>query len=70
MTKNEQRLEELESRIAFQDDLLDQLNQALIEQQRQLTELKATCKLLYDRLNQWSNDGGADPAAVEIPPHY
>ena len=70
MDSLEERLIELESRLAFQDNLLEQLNHALCEQQQQLSELKDTCKLLFDKIQNMQGDHGIDPTAVEVPPHY
>jgi SlyX protein len=64
------RLAELEVKLAFQDDLLDTLNLTVTRQQREIDLLQQQLRLLYQ---QWrSQDPGQDPSAPqhEIPPHY
>jgi uncharacterized coiled-coil protein SlyX len=46
----EERLIELESRTAFQDRMIEELNGALIEQQGQLDRLEATVNTTLDHL--------------------
>ncbi len=69
------RLDELEMRLAFQEETLQQLNTALGDQQLQISRLEDTCRALAERLrslqgslDELSEDGGG--AAVERPPHY
>ena len=38
---NQERLEELESRVAFQEDAIDQLNDALVQQDLRINRLEA-----------------------------
>lgn len=63
------RLTELEMRTAFQEDALTQLNDALVNQQRQLDELRLELKRLREHvLSMQSQEHGE--AAQEVPPHY
>lgn len=67
----EQQIAELEMRLMFQDDTIQALNDALVEQQRQLDQLRTHISLLsrrQDELNQRLPDGalGEEPP----PPHY
>ena len=52
------RLDELESRQAFQDDLIESLNQVVARQDRELADLAEAASL------PGSGDGH------EVPPHY
>ncbi|GAB2728690.1 SlyX family protein [Halomonas garicola] len=70
------RLDALESRLAFQEDWLDTLDQAVIEQQRRLQALEELSALMRERLREY---GRADSDAAgtagsgpehEVPPHY
>ncbi len=63
------RLEELETKLTFQDHLIDELNQALIVQQRDIVKLT---NLLESVISQVEKISGGDNNAdqVELPPHY
>ena len=65
-----QRVEELETRVAFQDDLVHTLSEQLSHQQLALSELWDAKRLLQDQLKQ-NAQGGIDINADEPPPpHY
>jgi len=69
---NEQRLIELEIKLAYQDDLLQTLNAIVSQQQQSIGRLEKTCTLLNERIKSLSEQrqqGEASPA-YEIPPHY
>lgn len=68
---DEERLVDIEIKLARQEDLLDALNDTVYRQQRRIDELEALCAALAKRLAeaQQSNNGGQQ-AAHEIPPHY
>ena len=68
MTDMQQRLEELESRLAYQDDTINSLNDALIGQQAKLTELERILNLMIERIQQSPSDD--DQSAEPPPPHY
>lgn len=67
----EQRIDALESRHVFQDDLIEQLNQELAIHQAQIAELKYQLQLLSTRIQESNNAPGdkIDPGH-ELPPHY
>jgi SlyX protein len=66
------RLDELESRLAFQDDLIESLNRVVARQDRDLASLAQRVKELEARLTDLaeaaSQPGGS--AGHEVPPHY
>ncbi|WP_028450501.1 MULTISPECIES: SlyX family protein [Chitinibacter] len=65
----EERLTELEIRLALQDDLLDELNKLVAQQQRQIDQLVAAVRLLQE--NQAPAEAAAPRSLFdEIPPHY
>jgi len=66
----EERLIDIELKLTAQEDLVLELNQRVYEQQKQIDELRALCTALVKRLGEAANEGGADPYAVEKPPHY
>jgi len=66
------RLEDLESRLAFQDDLIESLNRVVARQDRELANLGRRVRDLETRLadlaEATSLPGGS--AGHEVPPHY
>jgi SlyX protein len=67
----EQRLDELESRLAFQDDLIESLNQVITRQDREITTMASQLKDLFTRVSEQLEPATPDAAAEhEIPPHY
>ncbi len=68
---NADRLIELETKLAFQEDTLQILNEVVTRQQQQIERLEAQLALLIDRFRQLSDPptGNLKPAD-EKPPHY
>lgn len=66
---HDDRLVEIESKIAFQEDLLQELNKALYGQQKKIARLEAICNSLIDHVKALSEaaEGGA---VNDRPPHY
>ena len=69
---SERRLEELEIRAAFQDDLIERLNQVVARQDRELLALRRRHEELESRLRELAEAGvpAVSPGGHEIPPHY
>ena len=67
---NEARIIELEIKQAYQEDLIQALNQVVADQQKQLGKLEETCKLLHDKIKSLAQDGRDNPIVNERPPHY
>ncbi len=67
---NEDRLVDIESKIAHQEDLLDSLNQLVYQQQKKIDELEALCAALARRLKDVVIADNERNAANERPPHY
>jgi SlyX protein len=66
----EDRITELESRVAFQEQLIDQLNDVVANQDKILLELTAVVKVMGEKINQ-SQIGAAETVTEEAPPpHY
>ncbi|NJD07384.1 MAG: SlyX family protein [Methylococcaceae bacterium] len=71
MESIEQRLVELETKLAYQDDTVLALNDVIARQQGQLDQLENTVKHLVERVQRLAVQAEAsDPAVQEIPPHY
>lgn len=66
----ESRLNDLESRVAFQDDLLETLNAIVAEQQNQIDLMQRQIGMLYDQLKSLSPTEIAMGNEQERPPHY
>lgn len=66
---NEQRLNELEIKASFAEDLLDQLNLTIYRQQQQIDRLTAEVSQLRQQIPE---GGGAAVRSLrdELPPHY
>ncbi|RJG02706.1 SlyX family protein [Noviherbaspirillum sedimenti] len=67
----ENRLVEIEIKLARQEDLVDTLNQTIYRQQKKIDELEALCMALVRRMQEVRQgaDEPRDPVD-EIPPHY
>ncbi len=64
----EQRIE-LETRLLFQEDTIAKLNDALIDQQRQLDEMRDMIARLIESIERDDADPGFS-LGDERPPHY
>lgn len=70
MSDLEARLAELEMKTTFQERLLEELNQALIEQQFSLDKLQSQLKLLATKLKDMQPSQIASQSEETPPPHY
>lgn len=66
----EQRLIELETKLSFQEDLLQELNNHVITQQAQIDKLTTLCGLLKDQYKEIVSSMPDATAGDEVPPHY
>jgi SlyX protein len=64
------RIIELEIKVAYQEDLVQELNKIVIRQQQQIDRLEATVKLLHDRIKILSAERSDSDDKIEKPPHY
>jgi SlyX protein len=67
---NDDRLVELEIKAAYQEDLLHALNKIVSQQQKQISRLEATCKMLHERINSLSAEANGSENNDGVPPHY
>ncbi|MCP5160080.1 MAG: SlyX family protein [Hahellaceae bacterium] len=65
----EQRIIELEMRVAFQDDLLTTLNNVLSKQQRDMENLWSANRILRNQMNSLQENIKPDSEEAP-PPHY
>lgn len=67
----ENRLIELEIRLALQDELLASLNDTVVQQAKVLDLQQAQLRLLYQKMQTGTeNDTKTYSLLDEIPPHY
>ena len=64
-----ERIDELESRQAFQEDTIASLNEALVAQQQRLAHLEKMVELLVERYREVAPDA-VSPEEEPPPPHY
>ncbi len=66
----EQRLENIEAKITFQEDLIEELNKTVYQQQQKLEQLDAVCKSLAGQLRALTEARNEGLPVNERPPHY
>ncbi len=64
------RIDDLETRIAYQDETIEALNKTIIEQWARLDEALARIKLLESRMREVQVSTIRDPSEETPPPHY
>ena len=64
-----QQIEFLETKLAFQDDTIEQLNQSIIDLNAELNAVRNDLIILAQKITD-SEQNTTDPSQVEIPPHY
>jgi SlyX protein len=67
---SEERFVDLESRLAHQDQLLNDLNDVVTEQQTRIMHLEELCKALTQRIRSGGDGMTAGDPVDERPPHY
>lgn len=70
MTLQDDRLVDLESRLAHQENLIDALNAQLVEQQARLTDLESLNRELLNRFRSLAASIPAAGGDDQPPPHY
>ncbi len=68
---NEDRMVELESKMAFQEEALQSLSDTVYQQQKKIDRLEAICRSLVEHVKDLSQAAAEGHAgANERPPHY
>jgi len=67
---DDERLIDIESKLAHQENLLAELNSALTSQQAQIMRLETLCESLIEQIRSMSDGASSADAAGERPPHY
>lgn len=66
----EERLVNIETKISFQEDLVEELNKVVYQQQQKLNQLEAICTSLARRIQSLAEAGDESKPVNERPPHY
>ncbi len=66
----DKRITELETKLAYQEHTIQELNDEIYRQQQQIDKVEIICKHLMDRLQTLSDTGSSEQPANERPPHY
>jgi SlyX protein len=66
----EKRLENIETKISYQEDMIEELNKTVYQQQQKLDRLEATCATLARHIQSMTEPGNEGMPANERPPHY
>ena len=67
---DEQRIIEIETKLAHQEQMLMELDNALTTQQSTIITLERMCASMAERLQSLGGDETAAPPGDERPPHY
>jgi SlyX protein len=70
MENNEAAIIELQTKLAFQEDLLESLNQVVIDQQGQIAKLQRTVESMIRQMDSMQNALHENGQQQELPPHY
>ena len=70
MNDAQQQIDELQSKVAFQEHTIESLNQALSLQQGQLIELQRKLDFVVDKLKDLQQSNIANASEETPPPHY
>ena len=64
------RIEALEVRVAYQDQVIEDLNQTIIAQWKQIDALKRQFAEVLDRVQEVEDNAGGPATPEPPPPHY
>jgi SlyX protein len=66
----EERLVNIETKISFQEDLVEELNKVVYQQQQKLNQLETICTSLTRHIQSLAEAGNVSRPVNERPPHY
>lgn len=70
MSDVENAIIDLQTKLSFQDDLLDDLNQIVTDQQQQIMRIESTLDALRVQVKTLQTDTTSGEAKESPPPHY
>ncbi len=66
----DERLIEIETKVAYQEHTIAELNDVIYRQQQQIDQLERLCKALTDRVQDMAETATTEKVGHEKPPHY
>jgi SlyX protein len=66
----EEHLINIESKLTYLEDTVQELNQTVYQQQKQIDQLQALCESLVTHMRALSEAASEENTGVERPPHY
>jgi len=66
----DKRITELETKVAYQEHTIQELNDVIYRQQQQIDEIEIKCQHLMSRIQSLAETGSGDQPANDRPPHY
>ncbi|GLQ73344.1 SlyX protein [Vibrio sp. vnigr-6D03] len=66
----QKRIEDLECQLAFQEQTIDELNDALSQQQLLITKMQDQMKYVVGKVKNMDSSNLADASEETPPPHY
>ncbi len=67
---DEQRIIDIETKLAYQEDHIQELNNVIVSMQKQIDDLELISKVLKDKVRTMEELIPADSNIDETPPHY
>ena len=64
------RLVEIETKAAYQEHTIAELNDVIYRQQQQIDQLELICKALSDRMQDMNESATTEKIGHEKPPHH
>ena len=66
----QEAIDDLQMKLAFQEDLLEQLNQVVTGQQQQITNLELALETMKVQVSTMQSSTQESGSQHELPPHY
>lgn len=66
----EDRFTNIEIKLSHQENTVEELNQVVCQQQKQIDSLEAICEALIRHVKELSDSAAEQRATIEPPPHY
>lgn len=66
----EERLVNIETKISFQEDQIEELNKTVYQQQQKIERLEAICEALARQVRSLAEAANEGKPGNERPPHY
>ncbi|MGL6171155.1 MAG: SlyX family protein [Vibrio sp.] len=70
LTQLQIQIEDLECKLAFQDQTIEMLNDALTQQQLLISKMQVQMQYMVGKVKNIDSSNLADPAQETPPPHY